>query len=198
MKKTIKTIYIDVETTGLDAKKNGLIQLAGIIEVGGVEKEKFNFNVSPFVTDVISKEALEKNNVKREDLLNYQAPHKVYREFKAILENYVNKFDKQDKFHFVAYNAPFDTNFVREFFLKNNDNYYGSFFHAPSICVMNMWALLLRSTRHELENFQLGTVYEHVMNKKATNLHDAMQDIKYTKELYKKGLGKIFPKKRKK
>ena len=196
MKKTIKTIYIDVETTGLDEKENGLIQLAGMVDIGGVEKERFNFNVAPFAADVINDKALEKNNVTREALLGYPKPNIVYNKFKDILENHVNKYDKSDKFHLVAYNAPFDTKFTREFFLKNNDNYFGSFFHAPSVCVMNMWAILLRSTRHELENFQLGTVYEHVMKKKATNLHDAMQDIKYTKELYKKGLGRIFPTKR--
>ena len=38
-----KIIFIDTETGGVNAEKSALIQLSGIIEVDGTEKEKFNF-----------------------------------------------------------------------------------------------------------------------------------------------------------
>jgi len=40
----MKLLFLDVETTGVDNSKNGIIQLSGIIEIDGVIKEEFNFN----------------------------------------------------------------------------------------------------------------------------------------------------------
>jgi uncharacterized protein YprB with RNaseH-like and TPR domain len=34
-------LFIDIESTGLDPKRNGIIQIAGIIEINGEVKEKF-------------------------------------------------------------------------------------------------------------------------------------------------------------
>ena len=193
MKKIIKTLYIDTETTGTNPKTNALVQLAGIIEIGGKVVEKFNFNVAPYANSIIDDKALEINGLTRKQMINFSAPHQVHRKFTAILSKHINKFDKEDKFHIVGFKINFDTNFLREFFLKNKDNYYGSFFYNNTIDVSDIYSILLRSTRHELKDFKLGTVYSHVMKKKMPkDLHDAMADITYTRELYKKALKQIY------
>ena len=55
----IKIIFIDTETGGVNAEKSALIQLSGIIEVDGTEKEKFNFYIKPFVNSEVNEKALE-------------------------------------------------------------------------------------------------------------------------------------------
>lgn len=193
MKKTIKTLYIDTETTGLNPKKNAMIQLAGTIEVGGKKKEDFNFNIAPYANAIIEDEALKINGIKRVDLLKFSAPHQVYRKFTTLLKKYVDPYNPADKFHIVGYKINFDTNFLREFFIQNNDKYYGSLFYNNTIDVSDIYSLLLRSHRHELKDFKLGTVYSHVTKRAIPkDLHDAMADIKYTRDLYKRALKKIY------
>ena len=46
MKKSIKRLYLDLETTGIYHKCNGIIQLAGIMEIDGNITDKFNWKVS--------------------------------------------------------------------------------------------------------------------------------------------------------
>ena len=53
----MKFIFIDVETTGIASPQSGLIQLAGVIEIDGEEKQSFNFRIRPFPNDEISEEA---------------------------------------------------------------------------------------------------------------------------------------------
>ena len=43
-----KILYIDTETGGVDFQNSALIQLSGIIEIDGIEQERFNFYVKPF------------------------------------------------------------------------------------------------------------------------------------------------------
>jgi hypothetical protein len=102
-----------------------------------------------------------------------------------LLNIHVNRFDKKDKMHFVAYNAGFDTDFVREWFLKNSDNYYGSYFFHPSICVMQAMAWFTQSVRGVLPNFQLGTMCKCAeLGWDEAQSHDATYDITKTMELY--------------
>ena len=183
-----KIVYIDTETTGVDPKSNGIIQLAGAVEINGKIKDRFDFKVKPFPQDKIVDKALEVNGITRDELKTFESPSTVHRKFTSLLYKHVSKFDKYDKLQFVGYNSIFDGNFVREFFYKNGDKFYGSLFFNPTICVMEQWALLLRNERHKLVNFKLGTVYEYVFKKEAKDLHDAMNDIEYTRELYLKGL----------
>lgn len=43
-----KVLWIDTETTGLNPKVHGLREVAFIVEVDGVEKEKGVFKINPF------------------------------------------------------------------------------------------------------------------------------------------------------
>ena len=45
--KPVKKIFYDLETTGVDHRRNGIHQLAGCIEIDGEIVESFNFKVAP-------------------------------------------------------------------------------------------------------------------------------------------------------
>lgn len=153
-----KQFFIDIETNqSLDPKTGIITQLAGIIRIDNTIREKINF----------------KDN--------------IYGNFKNVLDKYIDKFNPKDKFFFIGYNSKFDTDFIRELFLKNKDNYYGSYFYNPSIDVMNIAAYRFMIKSIHPENFKLSTVCKHLGIKITdSKLHDASYDIEKTYNLYLK------------
>ncbi|MBN1700198.1 MAG: hypothetical protein JW881_21990 [Spirochaetales bacterium] len=184
-----KYLFIDIETTGLDTNKNGIIQIAGIIEINRNICEKFNFHVKPFASDIIDPEALRINNVAIDAFINdgrYIDPVAVHGKLIAVFSRYIDKFDKKDKFHLVGYNSlAFDVPFLRSWFYKCGDTYFGSWFFTPSIDIMPVWAYLLAAERDRLPDFKLSTVAAHCgIDIDTIQFHDAMQDVEVTRELY--------------
>jgi len=185
-----KYIFVDTETTGVNPKENGIIQLGGIIayeENGALaEMERFNYFIRPSEQNIIESRALEVNNLSNEQLMSFPAAIEVYKEFIGVLSKYVDKYNRNDKFQFVAYNARFDFDFIREWFTNLGDPYFGSWFYFPPLDVMNMAAFLLQKERHKMENFKLGTVAEYLGLKPEGALHDAFIDILLTKAVFDK------------
>lgn len=174
----MKKLYIDCETSGLDPKQNGLIQLACIIEIDGAVKDTFTQTCHPFQRDVIDDGALAANRMTREQVSKFLDPNTAKNLFTRFLEKYVDRFNKQDKCHFIAYNARFDYDFMRAWFEKCNDKYFGSWCFFPPLDVMNLAAWLLLDKRSELPNFKLGTVANYLGVEVDANLqHDALYDV---------------------
>lgn len=183
----MKEVFIDVETTGTDPKVNGIIQLSGIIEIDSIERDRFDFKVKPFDGDVISDEALKVSGVTREMLSGFEAPNIVKAKLTSILSRYVDKYNPKDKYNFIAYNSSFDDAFVRSFFLKNRDKYYGSFFRWPSIDVAVLASCCLNGKRSTMPDFKLKTVARSFgITVDETRLHDSMYDIDITRQIYRK------------
>lgn len=187
----MKIMFIDTETTGVDVTKHAVIQIAGILYyIDGntmTEKERFNFNVRPFRGELLDPKAMEVNGKTREDLENYPSPTDVYLNLVNIFKQHVDKFNKKDKFFFAGYNARFDYDFLRSWFEKNGDPYFGSWFFFPPIDVMNLAAFALMEHRAELPNFKLGTVAEYLgVTPQEGNLHDALVDIETTIKIVNK------------
>ena len=98
---------------------------------------------------------------------------------------YIEKFDRNDKFHFIAYNANFDDNFMRSFFKKNNDNYYGSWFYWPPLDVANLAGAYLANSRSKMINFKLMTVANFLgFEADSGKAHDALYDIETTIKVF--------------
>ena len=182
----MKLVFFDLETTGTNPGKNGIHQISGLIEIDGVEKERFDFKVQPNPNAVIEEEALKVAGVTREQVLAYPPMNGVYKTFVDMLSKYVDKFNKKDKFFLVGYNnAAFDNQFLRGFFLQNNDKYFGSWFWSNSIDVMVLASNKLANKRHDMENFKLSTVAKFIgIDVQDDKLHDAMYDIDLTKSIY--------------
>jgi DNA polymerase-3 subunit epsilon len=194
-----KIIFIDVETTGVNPERNGLTQLSGCVQIGDEVKESFDFFLRPFPQDEIEIAALEVTGFDRRQFLlpdhpdyiavdgqNFEDPRDIYDRMAAILGKYVNQYDKTDKFQFVGYNAhSFDMPFMRRFWEKNGNRFFGSWFWYPCLDVMLVWAQILQPVRAELSNFKLATVAKHCGIKvDDTRLHDSQYDIELTRELW--------------
>lgn len=160
-KKVRKEIFLDLETNMSLNYKTGKITEIGIIYR---------------IDGKIKKQLLIKNN--------------IYNNLLKFLDSVINKYDKTDKADFIAYNAVFDTSFIRELFLQNNNKFYGSYFYNPAICVMQLARYKLRN-KERPDNFKLSTVCKYMGIKVIEgDLHGALYDIKITKDLYNK-LNKI-------
>lgn len=178
-----KILWIDCETCGLDPKRNGLLQVSGIVEVDGKEVEEFDFRIKPFPTDEIEDSALAVNGITREQLAGFMDPQDAHKDMEQIFERHVSRYDKQDKFVFAGYNAQFDINFLCAFFKKCGDPYFFSWVWWPPLDVSVLAMQQLMGVRHTFKNFKLATLAEH-WNIAADSAHDAFADIRMTKEVY--------------
>lgn len=182
----MKLFFFDLETTGLNPAKHGIHQISGEIVIDGVTKETFNFKVQPNPKALIDSTALEVGNVTLQQILDYPPMQEVFDKLQALLGKYVNKFDKTDKYFLVGYNnASFDNDFLRGFWLQNNDKYFGSWFWSNSIDVMVLAAQHLAVKRSEMQNFKLVTVAKQLgIEVEEEKLHDAHYDVYLTRKIY--------------
>lgn len=186
----MKILYFDLETTGLDPKKHGIHQFSFVFEVDGKEVKSGNARVRTFETDEIIKEALEVSGVTEETLrasADYCSPKALYKSLVLLLNTYVDKYDKQDKVFLCGYNSQsFDSQFLRAFFEKNGDKYFGSYFWTVNFDVMVIAGVKLAPVRHTMPDFKLPTVAKELgIEVNEANLHDAMYDLLLTKQIFK-------------
>lgn len=181
----IKKLFCDLETSGLDPKKNGVLTIGGIIEYGGIYEE-FELKSKPFSEDEIDMAALAVNKITIEELGTFPEPREMYHQLMSHISSHVNRYDKKDKLFFIAHNGiRFDEPFLREFFNKNGNNYFGSYFFYPPICTMAMASLYLMPIRHKMEQFRLHNIAEKVgIEVDEAVRHTALGDTKLMRKLY--------------
>ena len=182
-----KKCFIDTETTGIDRKLHDIFQLSGCIEdIDGTVLEEFDFKFRPFSLEHVEQSAFDKTGVTYEELENLpMTSWQAYAAFINVLSKHCNKFDKKDKMQFIAYNAQFDSEFLREFFIKHEDNYFGSWFWSPQICALQLAASFLIDVRGALPNFQLATLCASAgFPWDESQAHNALYDIRQTRKLY--------------
>lgn len=183
-----KYCFVDVETNGIDRKVHNIHQLSAVITDSNLnELEKIDLKFCPFDVQRSDPEALKLGKVTLDELMTRpMSATQAYGLFVEFLSRHCDKFDKADKMHFVGYNAQFDADFVREFFHKNNDEFFGSWFWVPALCVMQAAAWYVQSIRGALPNFKLNTVCKCAeLGWDDSQSHDASYDIRKTIELYR-------------
>ncbi len=176
-----KVFWFDVETTGLDPLKQDIIQLAFLIEIKGKVIESHNLLMQPFNYSTIDQEAIEIHNRTINEIKKYPAPNEAYCKLIAILEKYVDRYDRTDKFYHAGYNTRFDMDFLRHFFIKNGDNFFGSWFNYKGIDPLPILHLLDGIGTFSLVNYKLETVCKHFDI--PLNAHDALSDVYATRNL---------------
>lgn len=185
----MKILWADCETGGLDARKCDILTLAGIVEIEGEVKEEFYFEMQPFDWGSINDEALKINGLTREQIKTFMLPQEAYKKLIIIFSKYINRFDKNDKFLFGGHNPKFDIDFLSEFFKKNNDKYFGSWFDYHCLDTVTILHLLKFKKVLDIENCKLVTAAQKFGI--SLDAHNSMNDIRATRELFYKLLEKI-------
>ena len=183
----LKILYYDLETTGLDFRKNAVVQLSGMLEIDGTVVQKFNFKMAPFKDAVIDKQALLVIGKTEEELFKAQTMQEVYFKFKNMLSKYVDRFNKYDKIFLCGYNnIRFDDIFQRSMFERCKDNYFGSWFWGNSMDAMVSASEHLALKRNRMVNFKLSTVAKELgVEVDNSKLHDALYDVELTRAVHK-------------
>ncbi len=176
-----KALYFDVETTGLNPSKHDIIQFACLVEINGEVVEEWETKIRPFDFGAIEDKALEVNGLTRKQLEDYPHPKEVYNIMVKMFDRYIGKFDKTDKFAPAGFNVKFDMDFLSNFFKKNNDKYYGSYFNYRAIDPLYKLYELDYERKLNLPDYKLATACAHFGID--IQAHDALSDIKATRAL---------------
>lgn len=181
----MKILYIDTETTGLDPKANDIIQISGLVEIDGNIEEEFDIFMQPYDYSSVSQQALAIHGNSIEKIKTFQEPHKAHTELINLFSKYVNKFssNKSDKFVCCGQNVRFDMDFMRQFFVKSGDPYFGSWFDYHCIDLMALTSFLKYAGVLNVPNLKLETVAKHFGHE--FNAHSAIDDIRMTRQLIK-------------
>lgn len=184
---SIKILYVDLETTGQYFWKHGVHQISGCIEIDGEIKEIFDFKVKPNERALIDNDALKVCNVTEKQIMSYPSSFDIYTKLVRLLAKYSNKFDKNDKYYLCGYNiAGFDVNFLKGFFIQNDDSYFFSWFWPHTLDVYVLASQYLINERIKLKDFKLKTVAQYLgIEIDESKLHDASYDIDLTRQIYK-------------
>lgn len=182
----MKILYVDTETTGLSPTTNGLIQIAGAIEIDYEIKEYFNFKVNTFDADVLDQKALDVHGISAVEIKTFEDPYKVHNTLTKMFSKYVNKFDRNDKFTPIGYNVKFDLDFLSAWFKKCGDSYFGSWQNWRSIDILNLVNYLAFEGTIKAINHKLETICEYFEMPFQEEAHDALVDVKQTIKLFQK------------
>jgi len=183
---SLKVLYFDIETTGLEAKEHDIIHLAMIAEVNGKVVGEHEFRMRPTRFDNINPEALAANGFTVEELKVLPPQEEVFPEIIATLDRYIDKYNKADKFTPAGYNIRFDEAFLSELFKRNKNDYIGSYLNWHDLDLLYVMFLYEFLGHHKLPNYKLETVAAYYGVKHAP--HDALSDVRAVRELVHKFL----------
>ena len=179
-----KLFWVDSETTGLNCKTNDIISLGYLVEIDGEIVDSGEIFCQPFDYNTINQAALEVNNLSIAKIKEFPTPQETYNKLIKVLDKYVDRYDKTDKFSPAGFNVGFDVGFLREFFFKNNDKYYGAFFDYHLLSIDSLLYLFDYQGLIKLENYKLITVAKHFNIE--FSAHNALEDIRVTRQIFYK------------
>lgn len=178
-----KILWVDLETTGLDYKKHGIISLAMLVEIEGKVVDEAYFEMCP-TGKKAEKEALELNGYTFEQIRSFRPWEQVRLDVLAFLGKYVNNYDSSDKYILAGQNVSFDCDMMNAYFKFCGDDYWFSW--VKSGFYLDTYRILpfLQYTGKVpvLENSKLGTMCDY-FGVHLDNAHNAMDDIKATREV---------------
>lgn len=176
-----KIAWIDTETTGLDAVKQDVIQIAILIELDGVVVEEAEFKCQPYDYSTVQKGALDVHGYSVEGLQTFPIPSETLGKVTALLRKYITE-GSMDGFIFAGYNSPFDVRFVSAWMQKGGME-FAQYFRSQHDVLPHFKKYILDSRQYS-KNHKLVTAAEHFGI--TFDAHDALEDIKTTKLVWEK------------
>ncbi len=188
----IVKVFIDLETTGVDVRKHSVHQIAGLIEIDGVVVEEFDIKTRPHPKCQYEEGALLACRKSVAELESYQPMESAHKEFKRIITQYIDPFDKTQKAWVVGFNNRyFDDVFLRAWFKQNGDEFIGSLFWTDTLDTLVLASEYLVERRSSMPSFKLRRVaMELGLEVDKDQCHDALYDVKLTRAIYRIVTGK--------
>lgn len=185
-----KIIFLDTETTGLDARQCGMHQLAGEVMIGRSVVSCFDIQMRPFKDCVIDDVSLGISRTTKRKLNSYSDEKKAYIVFQREIEQHLNHSDVNDKFYLAGWRLPeFDRPFLEAFFDRNafpsGEEVMKRYFWTNSIDVKTLATQYLLKHRDKIPHFTLEAVASYLGIKVETEkLHTAPYDAYLCRKVY--------------
>lgn len=179
-----KALLIDTETTGLTSN-SAIVQLSGMIVVDGEVMEEFDLRARPHEDAYVSQQALDIIGFTIEELNEFDHPLEMLQNLIRIMDKYVDKFNKNDKFTLVCHNMFFDYNKIQEFTRRLGFGFINSYIDSTHrMCTMETArALSCLGVYDKPTNYKLETLCNHFGIDTNVKLHDSLEDIRLTYKL---------------
>jgi len=189
-----KVIWLDLETTGLSAQQNEIVELAMIYnelnEDNGIENEAELHLFIKHDTYPEDYPKLAEMTGLTEAVLATRGVTKAqaFAKVTGFLRTKIDSYDRDDKAVLAGFNVGFDDQFMREFFTAGGSKYYGSFIRSCRLDVMTVLAEV--GMRGQIPFFASNRLEPLCQFFEIDiDAHSAMSDIKATRELYRKLVG---------
>ena len=182
-----KICYLDCETTGKDASRHAMIELALIVDKDGRTVGTETYTMAPFDQDEIDPEALEVNKRTVPEIRAFNDPVEMWHQITAFLRQFVDPYDKADKLQPAAYHGGFDIDFLKALWRKADHKdsgiYFGSYFNYRLLDPARLLPWLVATGQLNLPDYKLGTVCAHYGIELGDAAHGAAADTIATREL---------------
>ena len=176
--KKLRCIVYDTETTGINFKKDHILELAAVELINfGLTGRTFHIYIKPRV--FVPKNVQELNHIKYNDFQKYWEYY--YQDTKTQLENFL-EFIGNDSY-LVCHNATFDYHFL------NSELRYWGLPELPNErfrCTLRMVKKIFKSEGIDTPNFKLFTCCEYfkiLVNENEGSYHNGLFDTIMTSKL---------------
>ena len=180
----MKLLWLDTETTGLNKERCDIVQIAGIVVIDGKEQERFNLYAQPINWENIEPVAFEHNGLSIDILKTFPLPQEMYTNLIAILNKYIDPYDHDDKFYLAGHNVQFDLEFLKNFFTKMGNKYFGAYFYYHTVDLLALVTILHTAGLFNLSTFKLGDIAKYLDLEVQGELHHAEADIDLTRKCF--------------
>ena len=185
----MKTVFYDLETTGIDFERSAVIQIGAILDVDGEEVDRIDIKLRPHEGANIDTKALAVTGLTIEELMEDPerlSPSAGYLKFMNFCGfNPGQRVYPSDRIHRAGYNIlAFDNRMLEALGARIGDNYTFAKFHWPGIDVASISCAALRNTRATMKDFKLMSVAKAVGVNTEGKAHDALFDVSVTRDLY--------------
>lgn len=170
-------LWLDVETTGLYADKNAVIEFGIITDRAGQIIDRHKLRVAPFPNDIIDDDALKVNLRTREEIAAYPDPLEVA---EKLMHIFAHNHNAGEKYFLAGWCPGFDKGFLDAFFRKCGYT-VPDIFDRHTVDVFSKYFDAYQLEEYKLDHFVKKYLPEEYDEKK---LHSALYDIDMARKLY--------------
>lgn len=180
---TTKTIWNDKETGGLRAAQHDITQIAIILDLNGAVAEELNILMRPSDPRRLEPTALAVQKKTLEQVMAHPLSQKEgFELYRDALAKWTADGVKAD---WGGQNASFDVDFSKEFFRQNGDEGgLTRYFTGGTVDTRYLADGFRRTGAMKSANSKLGTICAELGVQLGDGAHDALFDIRATREAY--------------
>lgn len=183
-----KILFLDTVTTGMNPEACCIYRLGCIYTENGQETKRLDLRMRLYNNARISEQSLWICGESRSSLAVYPSQEEAFKTFIDFLDSVVDVKNPNDKLFIGGFNvATFDIPFLRQWFIRNNNEKFRNYFHMQAIDMMIITNNLLLEKRHQCKDFHLESAARYMGLETLTdNEYDCIQNARTGLRMFRK------------